>query len=447
MPSYNDRSGRAFYAGLLEALIQAMGTSNGYLFHHGPHVALLSYRIGQQLGLERQELARMFFGGVLMDLGMIGLVEDAWENPVPVLSPEVRAKVEEHPFRSADTVAAIPYLEDVAPLVEAHHEWWDGSGYPGGLEGADIPPGARILRLADTVCALTEERPYRPARPADEIRAEIRRSEGAEFSPEIVKAFFRLLERGEPQHLTFNETHFRRLLLRAADDVLPSSIPSVSTDQLLELFGSLVDAKDPYTGGHSRRVAALAEAVARRLGLDERIQAVTRAAGYLHDLGKVSVPLRILTKQERLDEEERREIEKHSMTGARILQSIPSLEHLSPACRYHHERWDGEGYPTGIAGDRIPLVAQILAVCDAYDAMTSGRAYRASRSHGHAMEEVDRSSGGQFAPRPAGAFLTLSYDLFRQVKLDDPTGQQDPPLPFTDRFYRSRHRVEESTTG
>lgn len=447
MATYNDRSGRAFYAGLLEALIQVMGTSNGYLFHHGPHVALLAYRIGQHMGLEQQELARMFFGGVLMDLGMIGLVEDAWENPVPVLSPDVRASVEEHPVRSADTVAAIPYLEGVAPLVESHHEWWDGSGYPEGLEGSDIPPGARILRLADTVCALAEERPYREARDPSEIRAEVRRSEGAEFSPEVVRAFFELMERGEPQHLTFNESHFQRILLRAADDLLPTSIPSVSTDQLLELFGSLVDAKDPYTGGHSRRVASLAAAVARRLGLDEHFQSITRAAGYLHDLGKVSVPLRILTKEDRLSEEERREVQKHAVTGARILQSIPSLEHLSPACRYHHERWDGNGYPEGIAEDRIPLVAQILAVCDAYDAMTSGRAYRPSRSHGHAMEEVDRASGKQFAPRPVGAFLTLSYDLFRQVKLDDPTGQREQPLPFTDRFHAHRREREGSTAS
>lgn len=444
LASYHDRSGRAFYSGLLEALIQVMGTSNGYLFHHGPHVALLSYRLGQQMGMEQRELARMFFGGVLMDLGMIGLVEDAWENPVPVLSPEVRASVEEHPARSADTVAAIPYLEDVAPLVESHHEWWDGSGYPDGIDGDDIPPGARILRLADTVCALAEERPYRQARDPSEIRAEVRRSKGAEFSPDVVGAFFRLLERGEPEHLQFNEGQFRRLLLRAADDLLPTSIPSVSTEQLLELFGSLVDAKDPYTGGHSRRVASLASAVARRLGLDERIQDVTRAAGYLHDVGKVSVPLRILTKKGRLDEEERREVQRHAATGARILQSIPSLEHLSPACRYHHERWDGAGYPEGIAENRIPLVAQILAVCDAYDAMTSGRAYRPSRSHGHAMEEVDRSSGAQFAPRAVGAFLTLSYDLFRQVKLDDPTGEREQPLPFTERFHERRRRSESS---
>ncbi len=439
MVTYSDRSGRAFYAGLLEALIEAMGTSNGYLFHHGPRSAVLALRLGQTFDLDRRELAELFFAAVLQDLGMIGLVEDAWENPTPVLSPDVRESVEVHPVRSADSISEIPYLEAVAPLVEAHHEWWDGTGYPGGLEKEEIPLRARILRLSDTVAALGEERPYRGPKDTDEIRAEVKRSRGAEFSPEVADRFLDLLDQGQIHH--FNEGFFHRSLLQAADYVLPSEVSPVSTEQLLEIFGSLVDAKDPYTAGHSRRVAVFAEAVARKLDLPERVQSICRSAGYLHDVGKLSVPLRILTKNGPLDETERREVERHSLVGARILQSIPSLQHLTPACRYHHERWDGAGYPEGISEERIPLVAQILAVCDSYDAMTSGRAYRGSSSHGHAMEEIDASTGTQFGPRPAGSFLTLPYDLFRETKLDDPCGQEGPAVPFTERFYQDRRRA------
>lgn len=411
-------SGRDFYVGLLEALVQAMGASNEYLLRHGPRVGLLAERIGRSLGLDRRRLARVFFGGVLMDLGMIGLVEDAWEDPVTVLPPNVRSRLEEHPQRSAATVAVVPYLEDVAPLVRAHHEWWDGSGYPLGLRGEEIPVGARILRLADTVCALGEERPYRATRDADVIRREVCRGAGSEFSPRVAGAFMSLAARSDDTAAPLDA--FRPALLRAAGDLLPPSISDVSTDRLLKIFGSLIDAKDPYTGGHSRRVAALSRAVAERLGLDEEAQQTARAAGYLHDLGKLTVPVRILTKRGRLAPAERSEVHKHPVTGARILRSIPSLRHLTDACRHHHERWDGRGYPAGLAGHRIPLLAQILGVCDAYDAMTSGRAYRPRCSHDDAMEEIARQSGHQFGPRPAGALLTLPAELFRRVQRADP---------------------------
>lgn len=436
MGTYHDRTGRAFYAGLLEALVEVMGTANGYLFHHGPRSAVLALRLGQSYDLSGRELAELFFGALLQDLGMIGLVEEAWENAVPILTPEKREAVELHPIRSATSVAEIPYLEPVARLVEAHHEWWDGNGYPRGLEKEEIPLRARILRLADTVTALTDGRPYRAPLTADEVRKEVKRTSGAEFDPKIVDRFLDLHDQGQVH--PFSKGYFHRALLRSTDHVLPDEVSPVSTDQLLEIFGSLVDAKDPYTGGHSRRVAVFASAVAEKLDLPEPTQQLCRSAGYLHDLGKLSVPLRILTKQGTLGLEEQAAVQRHPVVGARVLQSIPSLQHLTRGCRYHHERWDGKGYPEGISGERIPLVAQILAVCDAYDAMTSGRAYRSSRSHGHAMEEIDACSGSQLGPRAVGGFLTLPYDLFRRIKLDDPAGERGPTLPFTERFYRER---------
>jgi HD-GYP domain-containing protein (c-di-GMP phosphodiesterase class II) len=107
---HKDLSGRSFFAGLLEALIQVMGTWNGYLYHHGPRVSCIALRIGKSFGLEEEDVAALFFGSVLADIGMIGMVEDAWENPTPVLSESARAQVNDHPRRSSDTVRAIPFL-------------------------------------------------------------------------------------------------------------------------------------------------------------------------------------------------------------------------------------------------------------------------------------------------------------------------------------------------
>ena len=195
--------------------------------------------------------------------------------------------------------------------------------------------------------------------------------------------------------------------MSAAEELLPPEISPLSGDQLLEILSALIDAKDPYTAGHSRRVAILSVATAHRMGLDDDMLRTVWAAAYLHDLGKLSVPLRVLAKNGPLTEDELHAVQLHPSVGASILERIPSVRHLSPGARYHHERWDGRGYPEGLRGDHIPLLAQLLAVTDCYDAMTSNRAYRPSLDHDTALEEIARGTGVHFGPRAAAAFLSL----------------------------------------
>lgn len=403
--------GREFYAGLLEALIRVMGLAKGYLFLHGPRSAVLAVQLGRAVGLGEREQGELFFGALLSDVGMVGLVEGAWENPVPVLPDHERAEVHRHPQRSSEVVRSIPYLESVAPLVLHHHEWWDGSGYPAGLVQDAIPLGAQILRLADTVAALGETRPQRPAITSAEIRRAVERAVGSEFGPEPVWRFLALMDAGKLK--AFSQGVFLQERTWAVHAVLPEDVSPLSGDQLLEIFGALIDQKDPYTGGHSRRVAALAGPLATALSLPARLQRDVKAAGHLHDIGKVSVPRRVLTKRGPLSQVEFRQVQRHVDTGARILEGIPSLRHLAPGCRYHHERWDGHGYIEGLSHERIPMLAQILAVCDAYDAMTSSRAYREAHAHEHALSEIEGETGSHFAPPVARAFLELPAQVFR----------------------------------
>lgn len=407
-------SGRAFYVGLLEALTRVMGTAQGYLRHHGRRTGHLARLLGERMGLSSEEEGELLFACVVADVGMIGLVEDAWENPVSGLDPATRARVLLHPVRSEQAILSIPHLQGVAPIVRHHHEWWDGSGYPDGLAGNDIPLASRILRLADTVVALGEVRPHRRPVEPDAVRRLVVEGRGREFCPGCTEAYLDATGGGpvtEPEPAAFH-----RNLLEAAQRLLPETLSPLSGEQLLEIMASLIDAKDPYTAGHSRRVAILAVAVANQLGLDNEMMETVWAAGFLHDLGKLSVPLRILTKRGPLDDDERETVGLHVQVGASILEEIPSLKHLTTGARYHHERWDGAGYPEGLSGERIPLVAQILAVCDAYDAMTSGRAYRSSRSHTDAMEEIAGATGLHFGPRVAASFLALPDPLFDAVR-------------------------------
>ena len=407
--------------GLLEALVQVMGLAKGYLFGHGPQVAMLASRLADQLQVPVRERSEILFAAILSDIGMIGLVEEAWENPVLVLPPDARARVLKHPERSERSIKQIAHLDSLAPLVRHHHEWWDGSGYPDGLEGEQIPIGAQILRLADTVVALGAPRPQRGPLSRSEIMAAVETGARREFGPRVVETYLDSARNGRLPE--FHDTLFHHACMDAAYELIPEEVSPLSTQEFLDIVATLIDAKDPYTAGHSRRVARLAEALADRMGMDARVRTTTWEAGYLHDLGKVSVPLRVLTKDGPLDDEERESIEGHAAAGAEILGGIPGLQHLSPGLRYHHERWDGKGYPEGLSGDRIPMVAQILGVCDTYDAMTSGRVYRSACSHRDTVNEIAQSAGTQFGPKVAEHFVKLPGNVFEDLWSPDKTLQ------------------------
>jgi HD-GYP domain-containing protein (c-di-GMP phosphodiesterase class II) len=141
----------------------------------------------------------------------------------------------------------------------------------------------------------------------------------------------------------------------------------------------------------------------------------------------LAVPLRVLAKNGRLSDEEFDFIKAHPDEGAEILEGIPTLQHLTAGVRYHHERWDGKGYPEGLVGERIPLVAQIMAVCDAYDAMTSKRAYRDSCPPEVALAEVERESGSQFGPAAAEAFLKIPESIFTNLQAERPEALSEVP--------------------
>ena len=161
MDELRSDASRVIYVGLLEALVQVMGMAKGYLFGHGPQVAMLATRLADRLERPLRERSEILFAAILSDIGMIGLVEEAWENPVLILPPDARARVLEHPERSERSLKQIAHLDSLAPLVRHHHEWWDGTGDPDGLKCDEIPIGAQILRLADAVVALGATRPQR----------------------------------------------------------------------------------------------------------------------------------------------------------------------------------------------------------------------------------------------------------------------------------------------
>lgn len=168
-----------------------------------------------------------------------------------------------------------------------------------------------------------------------------------------------------------------------------------------------LEEKDLYTAGHSERVSFYATALAESLHLPkEEIEAVNRAA-YLHDVGKIGLPDRILHKKERLSDEEFEFVKRHQAQGAKILEGLPFFEEVLPLILYHHERYDGKGYPHGLTGGMIPRGAQIIAIADSFDAMTTGRGYNRPLLSEEAVEELRKCSGQQFNPAYADTFIKL----------------------------------------
>jgi GAF domain-containing protein len=168
-----------------------------------------------------------------------------------------------------------------------------------------------------------------------------------------------------------------------------------------------VDAKDTYTADHAQHLAIMAFAIGREMGMTEPELESLRCGAILHDIGKIGVPDAVLQKPSRLDPAEWALMREHPSIGARILAPIPHLASAAQIVRHHHERYDGKGYPDGLAGEAIPLGARILTVVDSYSAITDKRIYKEARSHAEAVSELRKCAGTQFDPRVVEVFLAI----------------------------------------
>lgn len=208
-------------------------------------------------------------------------------------------------------------------------------------------------------------------------------------------------------------------LSKYAQDLEESYVSTV------RVLAAAIDARDAYTHGHSTRVSQLSVDIAREMGFEpERIEEIEIACLF-HDVGKIKMPDSILHKEGRLDPAERREMMRHPEFGAEILTKAQSLFKYIPAVRHHHERFDGDGYPDGLEGDRIPVTAAIVSLADAYDAMTSDRPYRVAMTREEAVARIIQSSGRQFDPAIVEVFLRVLENMkLRETESSESLGAQ-----------------------
>ncbi|MGZ5952377.1 MAG: HD-GYP domain-containing protein [Isosphaeraceae bacterium] len=170
----------------------------------------------------------------------------------------------------------------------------------------------------------------------------------------------------------------------------------LDSEQLIFALAAAAEARDPYTVSHAQRVASAALRLGTRLGLQESDLVALYHGARIHDIGKIGVPGSILLKPGPLNAEEERQMRAHPVIGESIVRPMPSAANLLPIIRNHHERFDGGGYPDGLIGHKIPLLARIVSVCDAYDALASDRPYRARRNSDETVETLMRGAGQQW---------------------------------------------------
>jgi HD-GYP domain-containing protein (c-di-GMP phosphodiesterase class II) len=292
----------------------------------------------------------------------------------------------------------------------------------------EINPNFRFRREPDelSIQALTEHFVHAPALLEHSQRCWRYFESVAEDPAPQSLAVARLTARGETigflcalsytQGKRFDEG--QRKLLHATADRASAAIENArlyedlqaTFKQTIRGLASAIDKMDRYTAGHSARVAAYSQILAIKLGLGDAEIEVVRQSALMHDIGKIGCVMN-LNKPGKLSQEEYEIFKQHPEHGRDILQPIEFLHPLIPGVHLHHERWDGLGYPLGLKGNDVPLIARIIAVADTYDAMTSDRAYRKAMSHDIAISEIDRCGGSQFDPELADSFLRSIEDF------------------------------------
>ena len=225
-------------------------------------------------------------------------------------------------------------------------------------------------------------------------------------------------------HLASEEDDVNREIQDSLQQLENFRMQKVSVNYLdfLKVLIYILESKEPYTNGHSERVSVYSDLIAQELRLSNREKEDLQIATLLHDIGKVGLSNRLLEKT-KLSEKESLDIRLHPVKGVHLIEPLAFSHTITSAIRHHHERWDGNGYPDGLAGDAIPLLARIIALADSYDAMISDRPYRKGLSLQMVQEQIETNSGSQFDPLLAEVFL-------KQVKIEGGIPLIHPPRSF-----------------
>jgi HD-GYP domain-containing protein (c-di-GMP phosphodiesterase class II) len=303
--------------------------------------------------------------------------------------------------RGANIARALGVSEPTAVAIRCMDEHWDGGGYPEGLRRDQIPLYARIIGLAQVAEI------YWGMGGPDAAISVVRDRRGRWFDPELVKVMRAL---GSSDRLWSSLRSEELATAIAAAEPIERAIPADESrlDRIAHAFALVVDAKSNFTYHHSDRVAAISDAIAAEMGLPEGQRVRLQRAALLHDIGKLSVPNRILDKPGKLDAEEWAVVKQHPYFTYEILARVPVFSDFAYDASCHHERIDGRGYYRGVSGDALSTHARIMATADIFDALSAARPYRGPLPLEQVLKIIQEGRGTQLCPTTVDALQAVA---------------------------------------
>jgi len=405
-------------AELLGSLTYALDLTEGQPVDHCVRCCWIGFHIGLELGLPQRALVDLYYTLLLKDLGCssnaaricqlyltddlafkkqfkrvdgslpkalhfvltqtglkaglaerFGAILNIFQNGGQIAKDLIDTRC----HRGADIARKMRFNETVALGIQSLDEHWDGNGKPYGLKQDEIPVQAQIALLAQVIDV------FHVGGGRRDVTRELKLREGKWFSPQLLTAFANAAARAG-----FWEMLNSPRLRGAVVDLLPQSesvrVDEDYLDDIAAAFAQVIDAKSPYTNGHSERVTLFSDMIAERLGFSAKRRRWLKRAALLHDIGKLGVSNSILDKPDKLNSAEWVDMRQHSALSETILGRVAAFKDLAPIAGAHHERLDGQGYPKGLSGDQIALETRIITTADIFDALTAERPYRAAMS-------------------------------------------------------------------
>ena len=398
---------------LVAALSRAFDLAEGRRPGHAQRVAYIGVYLAEELKLEPARVEEVFFGCLLHDVGMAAVAADAR------IETARGSKIISGSARAADVLASVPVGgwsdvikalaahcelgskivrkmglgDSVARAVASHHDCWDGSGLPGSVAGEGVPMVSRVVAVADRVESMidAEGSPLLVRRRGPSL---VREMAGGELDPSLAEKMAQAASRDE-------------FWLGLYDNDLSAALMSLNYGgamgreelfDLIAVLSDLVDGRNSREAGTGRRIGDLARRVALSCDMTERRADLVKVAALLQDIGTLGVPAHFLSKPDILSIEEMSAVQMHPTYARDILSEIPGLGAAAWWVGCHHERIDGKGYPNMLEGDEVPTEAQIIGMCEAFDALTSDRPYRRAMPAVNAFEVMRGLGGTRFDP-------------------------------------------------
>src|SRR5882672_10343906 len=431
---------------ILSSLSYALDLTEGHPRGHASRSCLIGMRVADELGLPAGDKSHLFYALLLKDAGcssnsarvfqlfggddqkakrgvwmrdwrklreQLAYVLDYVEPDGPIgerlrrlivlaaKGPAARRTLFEiRCARGAEIARTLGFSKDTAEAIRSMDEHWDGGGYPGGLKRQDIPILARIIGLAQVVEIFASDSG------PDRAAAIVKQRRGSWFDPELVDAFLEVVK---------DASLWDACASPVLDDTVAAAEPEGQEvaadgsrlDDIASAFAWVIDAKSPYTFDHSKRVAEFAVEIGKELGLAAAEIVRIRRAGLLHDIGKLSVPNRVLDKPGKLTPREWEVVKLHPYYTYQILERVPVFGELAFDASAHHERMDGRGYFRNLSGDMLTTPARILACADQLDALSAERPYRGRLPRERVIAIMKEEAGAGLCPDCVAAAVTV----------------------------------------